>query len=101
MFRQRKQIKKLLLNIVLVILTSILMFSGVFLYCWHVLYVPDPIDYVEYVVQEGDTLWDIAHQSNGFNKVDIREIIDDIEDKSNCSGSIVPGDIVYIPVYEN
>lgn len=62
---------------------------------------PDPVSYETYVVKQGDTLWSIAQQSDMWNKMDARNIIDDMEERSNCNALIYPGQIVYIPMYNN
>jgi hypothetical protein len=62
---------------------------------------PEPVSYERYVVQRGDTLWEIAHQSDGWNKYDGQAIIDDIQERSDCTATIYPGQVVYIPMYEN
>lgn len=62
---------------------------------------PEPVSYETYVVEQGDTLWGIAQQSDMWNKMDARNIIDDMQEKSNCSALIYPGQIVYIPMYNN
>lgn len=62
---------------------------------------PDPVSYERYVVEKGDTLWSIAHQSDMWNKMDASIIIDDMQERSNCTATIYPGQIVYIPMYEN
>lgn len=61
---------------------------------------PEIKSYESYVVQPGDTLWGIAHQSNGWNRIDGQMIIKDIRDRSNCTSTIYPGQVVYIPMYE-
>jgi hypothetical protein len=61
---------------------------------------PEIIDYEEYIVERGDTLWVIAAQSNGYDFMDTRKIINDIEEESGCSAYIYPGQIVYIPIYD-
>lgn len=91
--------KKIVVKIIGVILLLALTFVCSCLYFKCALFVPEPVSYVEYVVQEGDTLWDIAHTSNGYNKVDVREIIQDIIEKSNCSEVVYPGEVIYVPVY--
>lgn len=63
--------------------------------------VPDPVSYERYVVQKGDTLWDIAHQSDMWNKMDASIIIDDMQERSECTATIYPGQVVYIPMYNN
>lgn len=60
---------------------------------------PEPTGYESYVVQPGDTLWGIAHQSDGWNKYDGHEIIDDICERSDCTATIYPGQVIYIPMY--
>lgn len=62
---------------------------------------PEPVDYVEYVVEPGDTLWGIARNSDKWNKMDASIIIDDMCEASNCTATIYPGQVVYIPMYEN
>ena len=61
---------------------------------------PDIVGYRPYVVSDGDTLWSIAKTSNGYNNVDIRKIVDDIETVSKCNSDIKEGDKLYIPIYE-
>lgn len=60
---------------------------------------PEPVEYMEYVVEPGDTLWGIARQSDMWNKIDASIIIDDMCEISNCTAAIYPGQIVYIPMY--
>ena len=61
---------------------------------------PDPVSYDVYVVSHGDTLWEIAMESNGWNRIDNSYIIEDIKAESDCSSLIYPGQILYIPVYD-
>lgn len=61
----------------------------------------EPIEYVQYTVQQGDTLWGIASKSDMWNKIDASVIIDDMKDQSECTSTIYPGQIVYIPIYES
>lgn len=63
--------------------------------------VPEPVSYEQYVVQKGDTLWDIARQSDMWNKMDTFIIIDDMQERSECTATIYPGQVVYIPMYNN
>lgn len=63
--------------------------------------VPEPVRYETYIVKSGDTLWGIAHQSDGWNKMDAYYIINDMQERSNCTTTIYPGDVIYVPMYEN
>lgn len=60
----------------------------------------DIVDTETYVVEDGDTLWDVAKLSNGYNHMDIREIIYDIQQLSDCTSDIQRGDVLLIPIYE-
>lgn len=61
---------------------------------------PEPSHYITYVVEQGDCLWSIADNSNGWNKLDNRKIIEDLCNKSNCTSMVYPGQTVYIPIYD-
>lgn len=74
---------------------------GVFTLVVKALQTPDPVSYELYVVEKGDTLWSIAHQSDMWNKMDASIIIDDMKEKSDCTSTIYPGQIIYIPMYNN
>lgn len=76
------------------------MVVGLFAVCVNAMKKPDIVGYDTYVVRSGDTLWAIAQESNGWNKMDAYEIIGDMEEASNCTALIHPGDIVYIPIYD-
>ena len=60
----------------------------------------DPINYDEYVVRSGDTLWDIAKTSNGYGTIDTRKIVFDMCEESNFGEVLNTGDVVYIPLYD-
>ena len=56
--------------------------------------------YERVVVQENDTLWDLAETYNPDVKVSYQKIIHDICETNDIeSGDIHPGDILFIPVY--
>lgn len=55
----------------------------------------EPISYDIHVVENGDTLWKIAEQSNGYGHIDTRKIIEDM----NCGANIHKGDIINVPIY--
>lgn len=61
---------------------------------------PEPKYYETYVVEKGDCLWNIADDSDGWNKLNNRKIIEDLCNESNCSSMIYPGQVVYIPMYD-
>ena len=61
---------------------------------------PEIISSQPYTVQDGDTLWEIAEKSNGYGKMDIRDIIYDIKKLSDCTTEINSGQTVQIPIYE-
>lgn len=61
---------------------------------------PNIVSSKPYTVQYGDTLWEIAEQSNGYGNMDIRDIIYDIQRLSDCTTEINNGQIVQIPIYE-
>lgn len=55
------------------------------------------ITYVEYYVQTGDTLWDIA-KAYSNNNVDLREFIREIEEKNQITGAFIySGDMLLVP----
>lgn len=58
------------------------------------------VGYDTYVVTSGDTLWGVAKLSNGYDHMDTREIIYDIEKASNITADIESGDVLQIPIYE-
>lgn len=62
---------------------------------------PNVVGYNTYVVSNGDTLWDIAKTSNGYDYVDTREIVYTIRTASGLdTADIHCGDVVQVPVYE-
>lgn len=60
----------------------------------------EPIDWEEYTVKMGDTMWDIVEMSNGFGTFDRIKILSDMAKYQTVSDDIHPGDIVYIPIYD-
>lgn len=58
------------------------------------------VGYNTYVVSNGDTLWDIAEMSNGYDDMDVRKIVFDIRQASNINADIQCGDVIQIPIYE-
>ena len=77
-----------------------IMIVGAILICVKTFEQPKIVAYEKYVVHSGDTLWDIAKESNGWTKMDTYDIIYAIEEASNCTAHIYPGQIVYIPIYD-
>jgi hypothetical protein len=61
---------------------------------------PNIVGSEPYTVQYGDTLWEIATMSNGYDHMDTRDIIHDIKELSDCTSDINYGQIVQIPIYE-
>ncbi|MBQ3291749.1 MAG: LysM peptidoglycan-binding domain-containing protein [Mogibacterium sp.] len=58
-----------------------------------------PVRYAKVVIQENDTLWNIASSYNP-ERSDIRELVHEIYDFNNIdANNLQPGDIVYVPVY--
>lgn len=58
-----------------------------------------PVRYAKVVIQENDTLWNIASSYNP-EQSDIRELVHEIYDFNNIdANNLQPGDIVYVPVY--
>lgn len=51
---------------------------------------------IEYVVSEGDTLWEIAEEIYGSN-ADIRKAVEEIRNINGCGGEIFPGDVIKVP----
>jgi len=55
-------------------------------------------EYIEVVVQEGDTLWQIARRYSG-PEVDARKMVDMIRDVNDLSTAVVrPGQVLKVPV---
>lgn len=63
----------------------------------------EPVPATQYrlcIVQEGDTLWDIASEVTP-NSRDVRETIDEIKEKNEIgNGYIYEGQRLQVPVYE-
>lgn len=61
---------------------------------------PEPAtEYRLCIVQEGETLWDIASEVTP-NSRDVRETIDEIEVKNGFKGYVYAGQRLQVPVYE-
>lgn len=86
-------------------LLTVLLIAGIvicsFAFVVNAMQTPEPVSYERYVVEKGDTLWGIAHQSDMWNKMDASIIIDDMQERSECTATIYPGQVVYIPMYNN
>ncbi len=55
-------------------------------------------EYVEFAVQPGDTLWQIARNHSPAN-MDIREYIYQIQEINNVKNSVIhPGDVLLLPI---
>lgn len=86
---------------VLTVLFIMALIIGMFALIANAMKVPEPAYYERYVVQRGDTLWGIARNSDLWNKVDASYIINDMQERSNCTSTIYPGQVVYIPMYND
>lgn len=62
---------------------------------------PEPVSYERHIVEKGDTLWSIARQSDMWNKMDAYIIINDMQERSGCTATIYPGQLIYIPMYND
>ena len=62
---------------------------------------PEVVNTVPYTVKNGDTLWNIARQSNGYGELSTRRIVDDIKRLSDCSDDIKKGQVILVPVYDH
>lgn len=52
---------------------------------------------VEYVIEAGDTLWDIA-RSHGDGESDVRAVVADIQTLNGIeSARIIPGQVILVP----
>ncbi len=92
---KRAFVKTLCQFAVIFVIMFVMMFAAILAFAE-----PAPVEYERYVVQSGDTLWEIAHSSDGYNSVNIQVIIDDLCKKSELEGNyIYPGQVVYIPMY--
>ena len=85
------------LAVVVSLITALLLSVWLFFSIDHTL---DIMSTEHYTVQYGDTLWGIAKQSNGYNRIDTRIIVDDIMELSDCTTTIHYGQTVQIPIYE-
>lgn len=62
---------------------------------------PDIVGYEEFYVSYGDTLWDIAKTSNGYDYVITSEIVYEIRTASGLdTADVYVGDVVLVPIYE-
>ena len=59
-----------------------------------------PVSYTAYIVNEGDTLWQIATESNAHGIYDTRRIVSDICEASECTAEIYAGQELQIPQYD-
>lgn len=86
-------------------LLTVLLIAGIiiggFAFVVRAMQTPEPVSYERYVVEKGDTLWGIARRSDMWNKMDAFIIIDDMQERSECTATIYPGQVVYIPMYNN
>ena len=58
-----------------------------------------PARYAKVVIQENDTLWEIASAYNP-DATDVRDIIYEIYDFNNIdANNLQPGDVAFVPVY--
>ena len=86
--------------IFVLITTMVIVFAGYSLFsASHAEAADTTVTYAQVVIQDGDTLWDIAGSYNP-EKTDLRPVIHDIYDINGISdGEIHPGDVLLIPVY--
>ena len=86
-------------------LLTVLLIAGIiiggFAFVVKAMMTPEPVSYEFYIVESGDTLWSIAHQSDMWNKIDASIIIDDMKERSNCTSPICPAHVVYTPLYND
>ena len=54
--------------------------------------------YEQYVVQSGDTLWDIAVENTPENR-DCRDTISEIKEVNGIGNEIYAGQVIVVPVY--
>lgn len=87
--------------IMLVAILLVTLSLGIFIGVSFANSVPNFTSFSKYTVHRGDTVWEIAELSDGWDKIDARFIVDDIMKLSNCSENIHPGQTVYIPMYFN
>jgi nucleoid-associated protein YgaU len=86
-----KGIKKLLLVLVMVVVAMLLLgwIKG-----------PSKAErYESYIIQSGDTLWDIAVEFTPNNR-DCRDTIDEIKEVNGIGNDIYTGQVICVPVYE-
>lgn len=81
---------------------ALLAMIGLFALCANSFATPEPIGYVRVTVQRGDSLWSIGSENcNKWNELDNQDIIKVMQERSNCSSTIYPGQTIYVPIYED
>lgn len=53
----------------------------------------------EWVVEKGDTLWEVAHFYSD-NRHDVRQVVYEIEQLSDCDANLQPGQVLTVPLYD-
>ncbi len=78
-------------------------FIGLLVIClilaWRVDEMNPAIQYKEHIVEQGETLWEIAERSDlvSSDKADVNDVIALMDEVQDIDSDITPGDVILVP----